>query len=95
MTYTFSFNSISVFFFSHEPWTAPYIVQKNVSCIIGVHYPKRIVDLPTALIRNNAAMNDLRTKLIAHGAPFNGPPHCRPSNNDEIRKFFWLPNDII
>ena len=30
--------------FIYEPWKAPKTVQTNAGCIIGEHYPKRIVD---------------------------------------------------
>jgi len=28
----------------YEPWTAPLTLQKKANCIIGVDYPKPIVD---------------------------------------------------
>ncbi|XP_067615361.1 cryptochrome-1 [Eurosta solidaginis] len=74
----------------HEPWRMPDEVQKNCECVIGVHYPERIVDLARVSKRNTLAMKALRHSLIAEGAPEEGPPHCRPSNEEEIRQFFWL-----
>lgn len=68
----------------------PLNVQEAVDCLIGVHYPERLIDLNVASQRNMLAMRTLRNSLIAEGAPDNGPPHCRPSNEDEIRTFFWL-----
>ncbi|KAM7361384.1 circadian regulator cryptochrome [Cochliomyia hominivorax] len=74
----------------HEPWRMPLHVQESVNCLIGVHYPDRLIDLNVASQRNMLAMRALRNSLIAEGAPDNGPPHCRPSNEEEIRTFFWL-----
>ncbi|XP_037947512.1 cryptochrome-1 [Teleopsis dalmanni] len=74
----------------HEPWRMPMELQENVECVIGVHYPERMIDLSLASKRNMLAMRTLRDALIAEGAPNDGPPHCRPSNEEEVRQFFWL-----
>ena len=63
--------------------------QENSECIIGQHYPQLIVNLTVASARNTAKMNALQQALVNEGTP---PPHCRPSNEQEIRNFFWLPN---
>lgn len=65
-------------------------LQEHVECIVGVHYPERIIDLAVASKRNMQAMATLRQALIENGAPEDGPPHCRPSNEEEIRQIFWL-----
>lgn len=77
----------TIFFQRHEPWTAPKAVQESINCVLGVHYPERIVDLAVASARNIAAMNDIRNALIIIDGP---PSHCRPSNEEEVRRFFWL-----
>lgn len=41
-------------------------------------------------MENNAAMSLLRSSLMADGATSKDLLHCRPSNDDEIRNFFWL-----
>lgn len=74
----------------HEPWRMTSAVQNELNCVIGVHYPERIIDLAEASKRNMLAIRALRNALIADGAPQEGPPHCRPSNEEEIRHFFWL-----
>lgn len=74
----------------HEPWKTPQEIQEQAECIIGIHYPNRIIDLNAASKQNNMAMTALRNALIADGAPSDGPPHCRPFNEEEIRQFFWL-----
>ncbi|XP_053955954.1 cryptochrome-1 [Anastrepha ludens] len=74
----------------HEPWRMPQELQERYECLIGVHYPERIVDLAKMSKRNTLAMQALRHSLIADGAPDEGPPHCRPSNEEEVRQFFWL-----
>lgn len=68
----------------------PQETQENYECVIGVQYPERIVDLAKVSKRNTLAMQALRKSLIAGGAPDDGPPHCRPSNEEEVHQFFWL-----
>ncbi|XP_017856393.1 PREDICTED: cryptochrome-1 [Drosophila arizonae] len=68
----------------HEPWLMSAEEQKRYECLIGVHYPDRIIDLSLASKRNMLAMKALRNSLIEP------PPHCRPSNEEEVRQFFWL-----
>lgn len=70
----------------------PLNIQEDSDCVIGIHYPERLIDLNVASKRNMLAMRALRNSLIAEGAPDEGPPHCRPSNEEEIRNFFWLAN---
>ncbi|XP_058822290.1 cryptochrome-1 [Topomyia yanbarensis] len=76
----------------HEPWKMPLDVQKEYTCIIGQDYPAPIVDLDQASKRNVHTMNGIRKKLMERGST---PPHCRPSDMEEIRQFFWLPEDVI
>lgn len=38
--------------FLYEPWKAPLDVQEKAGCIIGKHYPERIVDHQTASEKN-------------------------------------------
>lgn len=65
--------------------------QEKAECIIGIHYPNPMIDLALATERNMKAMRDLRMSLTAAaGAPDKTPPHCRPSNEEEVRHFFWL-----
>ncbi|KAI8802800.1 FAD binding domain of DNA photolyase-domain-containing protein [Cladochytrium replicatum] len=40
----------------YEPWTAPLSVQKQAGCIIGVDYPKPIVDHEVAMKQNMERM---------------------------------------
>uniref|UniRef100_A0A1I8PPM0 Cryptochrome-1 n=1 Tax=Stomoxys calcitrans TaxID=35570 RepID=A0A1I8PPM0_STOCA len=74
----------------HEPWRMPQEEQEKAECIIGVHYPHPMIDLSWATERNMKAMRDLRMSLTSGGAPDKTPPHCRPSNEEEVRHFFWL-----
>lgn len=75
---------------SHEPWTAPTSLQKTLGCVIGVDYPNRIVDLEAASKRNIAEMQKIR-ELLSDGTP----PHCRPSNDREIRDFLLLSEEFV
>ncbi|XP_052868813.1 cryptochrome-1 [Anopheles cruzii] len=75
----------------HEPWRATHEEQLSYGCIIGEHYPAPMVDLNSVAKRNSHAMGSLREKLLDGGAT---PPHCRPSDIDEIRQFFWLADDV-
>lgn len=82
---------IFLFFFfvgRHEPWRMPLSEQKRSKCIIGEHYPKRIIDFVKAAESNMTAMRNLRQDLMEGGAA--PPPHCRPSDEAEVRQFFWL-----
>lgn len=72
----------------HEPWNTPLLNQAISGCAMGVSYPDRMIDLSLAVKRNLMAMNVLRDQLNC-GRSFE-PPHCRPSNEDEIKKFYWL-----
>lgn len=63
--------------------------------MIGVDYPERIINLEQAGEKNCNAMKMIRESLISNGAPINGPQHCRPSNDEEIRQFFWLVEEMI
>lgn len=76
---------------SHEPWTASLGVQETAECVLGIHYPKRIIDLEVVAKKNANAMVELRNSLISDGVT--NTDHCRPSNDDEIRQFFWLSNE--
>uniref|UniRef100_T1PEJ3 Cryptochrome-1 n=1 Tax=Musca domestica TaxID=7370 RepID=T1PEJ3_MUSDO len=76
--------------FIHEPWRMPLEEQEKAECLIGVHYPSPMIDLTLATERNMKAMRDLRMSLTSAGAPDKTPPHCRPSNEEEVRHFFWL-----
>ncbi|KAH8280088.1 hypothetical protein KR018_007531 [Drosophila ironensis] len=70
--------------FIHEPWRMSADQQQQYECLVGVHYPERILDLSRAVKSNMLAMKALRHSLIEP------PPHCRPSNEEEVRNFFWL-----
>ncbi|EDW83799.1 uncharacterized protein Dwil_GK13802 [Drosophila willistoni] len=72
----------------HEPWRMSAEDQERYECLIGVHYPEPIIDLSLALKRNTLAMTNLRNSLITP------PPHCRPSNEEEVRQFFWLAESM-
>lgn len=63
--------------------------------MIGIDYPERIINLEQTSENNCNKMKMIRDSLVADGAPANGPPHCRPSNEDEIRKFFWLVEEMV
>ena len=80
------------FLLSFSPWKAPEEVQRQSKCIIGVDYPEPIIDLTLTSQRNTKMMQSIGEKLIINGK---APDHCRPSNIDEIRHFFWLPEEIV
>ncbi|XP_077288717.1 circadian regulator cryptochrome [Arctopsyche grandis] len=74
--------------FIYEPWKAPIEVQEKANCVIGRDYPNRLVNHKTASEMNRSKMENLRISLQ------NTLPHCCPSNEEEIRKFMWLPDEI-
>lgn len=72
----------------HEPWKAPIQVQEACECIIGEDYPEPMIDLKRAMQMNSNRMREIRNSLI------DSQPHVRPSNEDEIRTFFWINDDV-
>lgn len=77
----------------HEPWKAPPEVQEQCGCIIGKDYPAPMVNLAEVNKCNANKMNIIRQKLLDQGG--STPAHCRPSDMDEVRQFFWLPEDVV
>lgn len=74
--------------FIHQPWTSPRGVQEDSKCIIGQHYPSPIIDLVQASQLNCSRMKSIREALMET------QPHVRPSNEEEIRNFFWIADDV-
>jgi cryptochrome len=72
----------------HQPWKAPSHVQESAECVIGVHYPAPIIDFLSASQRNQKTMKEIRSRLINET-----PAHVRPSDENEIRRFFWLADE--
>lgn len=59
-----------------------------------------MIDLAQANERNSRAMREIRNSVVAAGKEVTGadqqnpqPAHCRPSNDEEICKFFWLSDE--
>lgn len=77
--------------FVHQPWTAPAEVQEKHECVVGRHYPEPIIDLAQALQINSNRMKKIRESLI-EAQPVRS--HIRPSNDEEIRTFFWIADDV-
>ncbi|XP_049951179.1 cryptochrome-1 [Schistocerca serialis cubense] len=73
----------------YEPWKAPLEVQERAGCVIGKHYPERIVDHQDVSRRNKQYMQQVRDMLMK------APPHCCPSNEEETRQFMWLPESCM
>lgn len=74
--------------FIHQPWLAPLDIQEYHDCIIGQKYPSPMIDLARASQINCNRMKSIRDSLIE------ARPHIRPSNEDEIRTFFWIGDEI-
>jgi cryptochrome len=72
----------------HQPWMTPIEIQEDYECIIGQNYPRPIIDLAQASQINCNRMKSIRESLIE------SRPHVRPSNEEEIRTFFWMPDEI-
>lgn len=62
--------------------------QQEYGCIIGVHYPQPMLDFNEVSTNNRRAMNSIREAILAKD--LTQPEHCRPSDESEIRQFFWL-----
>lgn len=78
--------------FSHQPWLTPKPIQSEVGCVIGLDYPEPMLDLAQVGERNVRALKDIRRAVVQQGDS-TLPAHCRPSNDAEICKFFWLSDD--
>lgn len=72
----------------HQPWMAPESVQKECGCVIGQEYPPSLIDLAQTSQMNCERMSKIRESLVE------SQPHVRPSNEDEIRTFFWIADEI-
>lgn len=72
----------------HQPWMTPSDVQENFDCIIGQDYPFPIIDLEQTSKINCERMEKIRKSLAE------AQPHVRPSNEEEIRNFFWIADEI-
>lgn len=72
----------------HQPWMTPIEVQEKCECIIGQDYPTPIIDLTQASQINCERMKRIRDSLIT------AQPHVRPSNEEEIKTFYWIADHI-
>lgn len=81
---------ITSFICRHQPWLAPTSIQEESGCVIGKHYPEPMIDLARAGERNAKAMIEIRQLVTKEGENTPLPEHCRPSNDEEICKFFWI-----
>lgn len=63
-------------------------VQQQCECIVGIHYPQPMIEFKEASSRNRQAMSSIRESIMAQNLV--EPEHCRPSDEAEIRKFFWI-----
>ena len=72
-------------------WTINYNicfqVQKRANCIVGRDYPSPIVDHKTASQHNSRNMEELQ-KLLLTRCNMEEPDHIKPSNENEVKKFF-------
>ena len=50
----------------HEPWTAPEQVQKAAKCIVGIDYPKPMIDHMTASRTNQERMKQIYLQLSSY-----------------------------
>lgn len=61
-------------------------------------YPQPMIDLKRAGENNSRAMKRIREAVLqsnqkAQSGELVLPAHCRPSNEEEICKFFWLHDE--
>ncbi|XP_026324719.1 cryptochrome-1 [Hyposmocoma kahamanoa] len=73
--------------FVYEPWRAPLAEQQRAQCVVGRDYPAPLADPAAAGAANARAMRRLRDALQR------APPHCCPSDADEVRRFMWLHDE--
>ena len=77
--------------FIYEPWKAPESVQREAGCLIGVDYPRPIVNHEEVSRRNRGMMEELRM-MLSRKCNLE-PDHLKPSDADEIDAFFGLSNN--
>ena len=75
--------------FVHEPWKMSLEIQKSSRCMLDLDYPRPMIDLTRAMQINSQRMKEIRNSLIETKTP-----HVRPSNDDEVRTFFWIAEDV-
>lgn len=73
-------------------------IQDKCGFRIGVDYPQPIIDLARAGETNSKAMKQIRETVLQQSRNSRDgestlPAHCRPSNDEEIFKFFWLNDE--
>lgn len=71
----------------HTPWMALMEIQEEKEIILGQNYPLPMLDLNQAMQINCQRMKNIRESIVS-------TPHVRPSNENEIRNFFWIADDI-
>lgn len=72
----------------HQPWTIPEDIQKECDCLVGQQYPSPIINLAQMSRINCERMKKIRESLIE------SQPHVKPSNEDEVRTFYWIADHI-
>ncbi|VVC31760.1 Rossmann-like alpha/beta/alpha sandwich fold,Cryptochrome/DNA photolyase class 1,DNA photolyase, N- [Cinara cedri] len=75
----------------NQPWKCPDSIQKEVGCIIGKDYPHRIVEHTEVARENRKKMQSLRISLMNSSMV----PHCRPSDQTEVKQFMHLPEECM
>lgn len=84
-----------------EPWKAPLPVQQKAKCIVGVDYPKPMVDHQKASKECIQNMKAVKDALMGRGK--NSLMHATCINSFiymyirllVLRKKVYLPNDLI
>jgi cryptochrome len=71
----------------HTPWMTPMNIQEECEIILGQNYPLPMIDLTQMMQINCERMKNIRESIISK-------PHVRPSNENEIRNFFWIADEI-
>jgi len=77
------------FQYIHEPWKAPFEVQKAANCIIGVDYPEPIVNHHEESMRNKERMTKYREELAG-----SIPSHCLFSVTG-VAPLYHIPNQCL
>lgn len=65
--------------FIYDPWNAPQSVQAAAKCIIGVHYPKPMVNHAEASRLNIERMKQIYQQLSRYRGLGKAPPTAQPA----------------
>ena len=85
--------------FIYEPWKAPEVVQRKAGCVIGVDYPRPIVNHEAVTKRNAEMMEELketlRKKCYLDTWPFKQFKKRNKGSSCEVAEIGYTLQDLV